>query len=90
MSPAPSSPAPHLFRRCGMRISVKVKPNAREEKIEKSGEGSFIVWVRAKPQAGKANYAVREALAGYFDLPKSRIILIGGEKSKNKIFSIIS
>ena len=73
-----------------MKISVKVKPNAKEKKIEKLAGGSFLVWVKAKPQDGLANYAVREALADYFKIPKSRVILTGGEKSKNKIFSIIS
>lgn len=72
-----------------MNISVKVKAAAREEKIEKLGARSFLVWVKDKPQEGRANYAAREALADYLNIPKSRIILIKGKKSKDKIFSII-
>jgi uncharacterized protein YggU (UPF0235/DUF167 family) len=71
-----------------VKISVKVKPNTKEEKIEKTGEGSFLVWVKAKPQDGKANYAVREALANYFGIPKARVIIITGETSRNKICEI--
>lgn len=72
----------------GMNITVRVKANSKTEKIEKVSESSFSVWVREKPQEGKANYAVRKALAGYFGLPKSSVLLIRGETSKEKIFSI--
>ena len=72
-----------------MKISVKVKANAKKENVEKLGEDNFLVQVKEKPRDGKANYAVREALADYFSLPKSRVILISGEKSKSKIFKII-
>ena len=73
----------------GVKISVRVKAGAKEEKIEKLSESSFAVRVKEKPQDGKANYAVREVLADYFNLPRSRVILIRGEKSRDKIFSII-
>ena len=72
-----------------MKISVKVKPNAKEKKIEKLAGGSFLVWVKAKPQDGLANYAVREALADYFGVSRSRVIIISGQTSKKKIFEII-
>lgn len=71
-----------------MKIAVKVKAGAKAEKIEKISEDKFSVWVREKPQDGKANYAVRELLANYFNIPKSRIILMSGETAKNKIFEI--
>lgn len=71
-----------------MKISVKVKPNAKQEKIEKLSDNSYSVSVKAKPQDGKANYAVREVLAEHFAIPKSRIILITGETSRNKIYEV--
>lgn len=73
-----------------MNITVKVKPNAKEARVEKLSENKFYVRVKEKPQDGRANYAVREALADYFGLPRSRVILIKGEKGKEKIFEIIS
>lgn len=73
-----------------MKIKVRVKPNAKQEKIEKVSGDSYVIWVKEKPQDGKANYAVRELLSDYLGLPKSRIILSFGEKSKEKIFTIIS
>ena len=71
-----------------MKITVKVKAGAKRAKIEKLSDNSFLVWVKEKPQEGKANYAVRAALADYFDIPKSRITLVNGETSKTKLFEI--
>ncbi|MDD5547210.1 MAG: DUF167 domain-containing protein [Candidatus Omnitrophica bacterium] len=71
-----------------MKISVKVKAGSSREKVEKTGEGDYSVWVMAKPAGGKANEAVTKALAGHFDIAKSRISLIKGHTSKQKIFEI--
>lgn len=71
-----------------MKISVKVKPNAKQEKIEKVGEKDFFVWVKEKPQKGKANQAVIRVLAEYFNVPKSEVILLKGQTSKEKVFEI--
>jgi len=71
-----------------MKISVKVKPNARQEKIEKIGNRDFLIWVKEKPQEGKANKAVIAILAGYFGVSKSEVILLKGQTSKEKIFEV--
>ena len=72
-----------------MKISVKVKPNARQEKIERINESHFLIRVKEKPQEGKANKAVIKALSEYFEVPQSRIVLLKGQSSKEKIFKII-
>jgi hypothetical protein len=71
-----------------MKIRVSVKASKKETKIEKLADNSLSVWVKEKPQEGKANYAVREALSEYFNIPKSRVTLISGETSKTKLFEI--
>ena len=71
-----------------MKISVKVKASSSLEKVEKIDDNSYSVWVRAKPADGKANEAVIKALSGYFDIAKSRITLLTGHTSKQKIFEI--
>ena len=71
-----------------MKIFVKVRPNANEEKIEKISETNFVVAVKQPPVQGKANRAVINALAVYFDIPKSQIRLALGATGKNKIFEI--
>ncbi|MCX5714268.1 MAG: DUF167 domain-containing protein [Candidatus Omnitrophica bacterium] len=72
-----------------MKISVKVKARAREEKVEKIEEGNFRVLVKAEAKEGKANQAVIELLSRYFDIPKSRITILKGHSSKNKILQLI-
>ncbi len=71
-----------------MRISVKVKANTSQERIEKIDGANFTVWIREKPVEGKANEAVIKALAGYFGIAKSNVNLIKGHTSKQKIFEI--
>ena len=71
-----------------MRITVLVKAGRKEKKIEKLSDNSFSIWVKEKPQGGKANHAVREALAEYLNIPKSRVTLVSGKTSKTKLFDI--
>ena len=71
-----------------MKIFVLAKPLAKEEKVEKIDETKFKVCVKEPPRQGKANDAIRKALAEYFKIPLSRIFLISGFSKKNKIFEI--
>ena len=72
-----------------MKISVKVKPNAKQERVEKTGENNFSVWVKEKPVEDKANRAVVEALAEYFGVSRSRINLLKGQTARQKFFEVI-
>ncbi len=69
-----------------MKISVKVKPQAREDKVEKIGLNDYVVWVKAKAIEGKANQAVIKILSEYFDIAKSKLVLIKGTKARDKVF----
>ncbi|MFA5042003.1 MAG: DUF167 domain-containing protein [Candidatus Paceibacterota bacterium] len=81
-----------------MKIFVKAKPLAKEEKIEKvsvpaevlvkAGEAYFVIWVKEPPKQGKANEAIIRKLAEYFQVPVSQVILKSGFSSKNKVFEI--
>lgn len=71
-----------------MIISVIVKAGAKENKLEKIANNSFKAIVKAPKEAGKANQAVIELLAKYFNVTKKEVILKFGYKSKNKIFII--
>ncbi|HQK63717.1 MAG TPA: DUF167 domain-containing protein [Candidatus Staskawiczbacteria bacterium] len=72
-----------------MKISVKAKPNSREEKVEKVDENNFVVSVKEKPEKGKANEAIRNALAVYFKVASSRVKIVSGHTSRNKIVEVI-
>lgn len=71
-----------------MKILAKVKPNAKEERVEKISEREFLVRVKAPAQEGKANAAVIKLLSAYFDVPKSSIVIQSGQRGKNKIIVI--
>ncbi len=71
-----------------MRIFVKVKPNAKVEKVEKVDDLNYFVSVKAPPTEGRANRAVVELIADYFKIPKSKVKIIAGFSSKNKVIEI--
>lgn len=70
-----------------MRITVKVIPNARQNKIDEV-DGVYLVRVTASPTQGKANKAVIELLSKHFKISKSKIDIIKGLSSRVKIIAI--
>ena len=70
------------------KICLKVKPGARKNQVIKKEDGSFAVSVTAPPKKGKANKAVIRLLADYFGIAKSKIRVISGATSKNKIAEV--
>lgn len=71
-----------------MKYNVLVKPGGSKDLVEKTGEYDLIVRTRAKAHDGEANKAVVELLSDYFDVPKSRISVVRGAKSRQKIVEI--
>ena len=71
-----------------MKISVRVKPNAKKIKVEKIGESMFSVWIDEPPSKGKANKRLIEILSDYFKVPKRNVRIVKGETSRNKIVEI--
>lgn len=72
-----------------MKISVRIKPNSKSESVEKRPEGDFLVRVKAPAKEGKANEALIKILSKEFSVPKSRIAIISGLGSKNKIIEVL-
>jgi len=71
-----------------MKIFVKAKPSAREEKVERISETEFVVSVKEPAEKGKANQAIRNALAVYFKTGSSCVKIVSGYSSRNKIIEI--
>lgn len=71
-----------------MKINVKAKTRAREEKVEKIDENNFVVYVKEPPERGRANFAIEAALAKYFNIANYQVKLISGSSSRQKIFDI--
>jgi len=68
-------------------FNVRVTPHAKQNKIVKD-ETVLRVYITTAPEKGKANSAVIAMLSDYFDVPKSRIKIIKGETSRDKIIRI--
>ena len=71
-----------------MKINVRIKPRSKRPKVEKTEDG-YTVYVSEPPVENKANKALIEALSCHFDVPKSRVKLVSGLKSKNKVVEIV-
>ncbi len=71
-----------------MKLSVKVKARAREERVEKVSEGHLKVWVKAPADKGKANEDVVRVLSEYLKVPKSRIAIVSGHTSAQKTIEV--
>jgi uncharacterized protein len=71
-----------------MTITIIAHPNSKKPRVEKDLFGGLHIYVSQPPLEGRANKAVGEALAEYFKVSKSKIKLIRGEKSKQKVFDV--
>ncbi len=69
------------------RIAVRVTPGARSESLE-IASGALAAKVRAKPQDGAANAAVTQLLAAALGMAPSRLELVRGASSREKLFRI--
>lgn len=69
------------------RLAVRVTPGARIESLE-IADGRVLVKVRAKPQDGAANEAVISLVASALELPRSRVSLLRGATSREKLLGI--
>jgi len=72
-----------------MRISIIAHPNSKKPRVEEDLLRTLHIYVNEPPLEGKANNAVRETLAKYFEVKKSSVLIVSGEKSKNKVFEIL-
>jgi uncharacterized protein (TIGR00251 family) len=72
-----------------MKITIRVKPNARSEEVVAQPDGSFLVSVKAPPAEGRANSRLIDVLAAYFDRPKRNITILHGTTGRSKIVEIL-
>lgn len=71
-----------------MKIFVRVKANAKKAEVEEIDATHFRVAVTATPVDGKANQAVRKALAKHLGVAPTRLVLKSGVSSRDKVFEV--
>ena len=73
-----------------MDVTVRVKPGSKKGPlVQPAIDGSLLVYVREPAVEGKANKAVEELLADYYNVPKGNVQMISGQKSRLKHFKIV-
>jgi uncharacterized protein (TIGR00251 family) len=71
-----------------MRLLLRVIPNAKQNKIVETA-GRYKVYLTAPALAGRANAALIDFLAEYFNVKRRQVKIIRGEKSRDKWVEII-
>lgn len=71
-----------------MKITVKVKPKSKQQKIEKKEDGVWIVKLKSPPLDGKANEELITLIAQECNVKKSQVTIKSGLSSQNKIIEI--
>ena len=69
------------------RLALRVTPGARTESIE-LGEGRLEMKVRARPHEGAANHAVLALLADALGIATSRLRMLRGATSRDKLVQV--
>ncbi|PZQ95964.1 MAG: hypothetical protein DI533_17535 [Cereibacter sphaeroides] len=68
-------------------IVVRVTPNASREQVTLDGS-RYVIRVTCPPEDGKANKAVTRLLAKALKVPPSRLVLVRGATSRDKLFRV--
>jgi uncharacterized protein (TIGR00251 family) len=70
------------------RLTVRVRPNARQNRIQGFKEGVLYIRIASPPIEGKANRELADYLGEILGIAKSRISVIKGANSKLKLVHI--
>ena len=73
-----------------MLVKVHVTPGARQSSVVKVAEAEYEVRVDEAAVEGRANRRLIEILSEYFGVKKSRIVLVRGARSRDKILEVVS
>ena len=68
-------------------FKIRVTPRAKQNKVVQDGD-VLRVYTTTVPEKGRANGAVIELLAKYFDVAKSRIKISKGLASREKFITV--
>jgi len=69
-------------------VEVRVQARARRNEVVEQADGSWRVRVTAAPEGGAANRAVIALLAEALDIAPSRLALVRGVTSRDKLFRV--
>lgn len=72
------------------KVSIVVKPGSKKGPMVQPGllDNELLVYVREPALEGKANKAVIQLVAEYYDVPKTSIEIVRGLTSSHKVLRI--
>lgn len=73
----------------GIRVTVRVVPNARHESVFIEQDETVALRIRAPPIKGKANREILRWFSKKLDISNSRIQIVSGLRSDLKIVEIL-
>ena len=72
-----------------MKVFVFLKPNSRHrEEVVANDDGLLTVYTKVPAIEGRANLAAVKLVAKYYGVTSSRVKLVRGAASRNKVFEI--
>ena len=72
-----------------MTLDIRIIPNAKQTAFTDRRAGALVLKVNAPARDGKANKAAILYLAEVFEVSRSAVHILAGEKSRHKKFEII-
>lgn len=69
-------------------LNVRVHPKSRKQEITKLDERRYRIDVTSAPLKGEANREVCRLIARFLGVPISKVKIIRGHKSRNKLISV--
>jgi len=74
----------------GVLVAVRARPGARRDEVLGEHGGALRISVATKPEAGKANEAIRRVLAEALGVKPAQVELVTGQTSREKRFLILN
>lgn len=69
-------------------ISVTVVPRSNKNEVLPQPDGSYKIKITAPPVDGEANKKLTEVISDFFEVTKSCITIVKGERGRKKIIEI--
>ena len=67
-----------------LSLAIKVKPNARQRRLEQAADGSWLAQLTSAPVEGKANQELIALVARHFGCAKSAVTISSGAAGRLK------
>jgi uncharacterized protein (TIGR00251 family) len=70
-------------------LSLRVKPNARQSRLEPREDGTWVAQVKAPPIDGRANDELVALVANHFGVTRSQVSIRSGASGRLKIVRVV-